>query len=113
VGISRKLAAFRLDKLVKVGLLRARYEPVDGKSDHEATFQVARHRGAERVLALVTAALARYGFEPDRITPRCCACATAPLTHWPARHRSWFAVPAIPFSPASSIPCGRPPSPLY
>ncbi|MGH3978824.1 MAG: helix-turn-helix transcriptional regulator [Pseudonocardiaceae bacterium] len=28
VGISRKLAAFHLDKLVDVGLLRARYEPV-------------------------------------------------------------------------------------
>ncbi|HKR52019.1 MAG TPA: transcriptional regulator [Pseudonocardiaceae bacterium] len=30
VGISRKLAAFHLDKLVEVGLLRARYEPVGG-----------------------------------------------------------------------------------
>jgi predicted ArsR family transcriptional regulator len=30
VGISRKLAAFHLDKLVDVGLLRARHEPVDG-----------------------------------------------------------------------------------
>lgn len=30
VGISRKLAAFHLDKLVAAGLLRARYEPVDG-----------------------------------------------------------------------------------
>lgn len=30
VGISRKLAAFHLDKLVEVGLLRARYEPVSG-----------------------------------------------------------------------------------
>lgn len=30
VGISRKLAAFHLDKLVEVGLLRAHYEPVDG-----------------------------------------------------------------------------------
>jgi predicted ArsR family transcriptional regulator len=30
VGISRKLAAFHLDKLVTVGLLRARYETVDG-----------------------------------------------------------------------------------
>ncbi|MBO3750614.1 hypothetical protein J5X84_31440 [Streptosporangiaceae bacterium NEAU-GS5] len=29
-GISRKLAAFHLDKLVEVGLLRARYEPPDG-----------------------------------------------------------------------------------
>jgi predicted ArsR family transcriptional regulator len=28
-GISRKLAAFHLDKLVEVGLLRAHYEPVD------------------------------------------------------------------------------------
>lgn len=28
VGISRKLAAFHLDKLVRAGLLRARYEPV-------------------------------------------------------------------------------------
>jgi predicted ArsR family transcriptional regulator len=130
VGISRKLAAFHLDKLVEVGLLRARYEPVGGirkvgrtpkvyepidaevhisipakehglladilidalltgnqeKSAHEATFQVARHRGAEvgaaerertrpgrlgaeRALTLATAALTRYGFEPDRITP--------------------------------------------
>ncbi|MGH3812672.1 MAG: helix-turn-helix transcriptional regulator [Pseudonocardiaceae bacterium] len=30
VGISRKLAAFHLDKLVEVGLLRAGYEPVGG-----------------------------------------------------------------------------------
>jgi predicted ArsR family transcriptional regulator len=30
VGISRKLAAFHLDKLVDAGLLRAQYEPVDG-----------------------------------------------------------------------------------
>jgi predicted ArsR family transcriptional regulator len=30
VGISRKLAAFHLDKLVEVGLLRAHYEPADG-----------------------------------------------------------------------------------
>ncbi|WP_239028902.1 helix-turn-helix transcriptional regulator [Pseudonocardia acidicola] len=30
VGISRKLAAFHLDKLVQVGLLRAHYEPVGG-----------------------------------------------------------------------------------
>jgi predicted ArsR family transcriptional regulator len=30
VGISRKLAAFHLDKLVAAGLLRARYEPVGG-----------------------------------------------------------------------------------
>ncbi len=30
VGISRKLAAFHLDKLVEVGLLRASYEPVGG-----------------------------------------------------------------------------------
>lgn len=30
VGISRKLAAFHLDKLVEVDLLRAHYEPVDG-----------------------------------------------------------------------------------
>jgi predicted ArsR family transcriptional regulator len=30
VGISRKLAAFHLDKLVEVGLLQARYEPVGG-----------------------------------------------------------------------------------
>ncbi|WP_344680911.1 transcriptional regulator [Saccharopolyspora taberi] len=30
VGISRKLAAFHLDKLVDTGLLRARCEPVDG-----------------------------------------------------------------------------------
>ncbi|HXT44639.1 MAG TPA: helix-turn-helix domain-containing protein [Pseudonocardiaceae bacterium] len=30
VGISRKLAAFHLDKLVEVGLLRAHYERVDG-----------------------------------------------------------------------------------
>jgi len=30
VGISRKLAAFHLDKLVEAGVLRARYEPVDG-----------------------------------------------------------------------------------
>lgn len=29
-GISRKLAAFHLDKLVEVGLLRAHYEPVGG-----------------------------------------------------------------------------------
>lgn len=29
-GISRKLAAFHLDKLVEVGLLRAHYEPIDG-----------------------------------------------------------------------------------
>jgi predicted ArsR family transcriptional regulator len=30
VGISRKLAAFHLDKLVDAGLLRSRYEPVGG-----------------------------------------------------------------------------------
>lgn len=30
VGISRKLAAFHLDKLVEVGLLRAHYELIDG-----------------------------------------------------------------------------------
>jgi predicted ArsR family transcriptional regulator len=30
VGISRKLAAFHLDKLVEVGLLQARYEPAGG-----------------------------------------------------------------------------------
>lgn len=30
VGISRKLAAFHLDKLVEAGVLRARYQPVDG-----------------------------------------------------------------------------------
>ncbi|HEV2784110.1 MAG TPA: transcriptional regulator [Actinophytocola sp.] len=30
VGISRKLAAFHLDKLVAAGLLRAHYEPADG-----------------------------------------------------------------------------------
>ncbi len=29
-GVSRKLAAFHLDKLVEVGLLRARYEPLGG-----------------------------------------------------------------------------------
>lgn len=29
-GVSRKLAAFHLDKLVEVGLLRARYEPAGG-----------------------------------------------------------------------------------
>ncbi len=130
VGISRRLAAFHLDKLVEVGLLRARYEPVGGirkvgrtpkvyeptdaevhvsiparehnlladilidallnedqdKAGREAAFQVARHRGAElgaaererarpgrlgaeRALTLATAALARYGFEPDRATP--------------------------------------------
>lgn len=130
VGISRKLAAFHLDKLVEVGLLRARYEPVggirkvgrtpkvyeptddqvrisiparehdlladilidalltedQGKAGREAALQVARHRGvelgaaerqrtrpgrlgAERALTLATAALARYGFEPDRATP--------------------------------------------
>jgi predicted ArsR family transcriptional regulator len=130
VGISRKLAAFHLDKLVEVGLLRARYEPVGGirkvgrtpkvyeptdaevhisiparehdlladilidvvltpdpgKAGHEAALQVARHRGAElgaaererarpgrlsveRALTMTTAALARYGFEPDRVTP--------------------------------------------
>src|SRR5437660_1685775 len=32
VGISRKLAAFHLDKLVSAGLLRARYEPPTGRS---------------------------------------------------------------------------------
>lgn len=130
VGISRKLAAFHLDKLVEVGLLRARYEPVGGirkvgrtpkvyePSDHqwhvsipardhtlladilidalitedrhntgrEAALGVARHRGAElgvaerertrpgrlsaeRALTLATAVLARYGFEPHRVTP--------------------------------------------
>lgn len=130
VGISRRLAAFHLDKLVEVGLLRARYEPVggirkvgrtpkvyeptnvqvriniparehdllagilvdalltedQGKTGREAALQVARHRGAElgaaerertrpgrlgaeRALTLATAALARYGFEPDRATP--------------------------------------------
>src|SRR5260370_27193815 len=30
VGISRKLAAFHLDKLVESGVLRARFEPVGG-----------------------------------------------------------------------------------
>ena len=143
VGISRKLAAFHLDKLVEVGLLRAHYEPVGGirkvgrtpkvyeptntevrisiparehdllaailidallsqdqdKRGHEATFQVARHRGAElgaierertrpgrlsaeRALTLATAALTRYGFEPDRVTPtllRLRNCPFAPL----------------------------------
>ncbi|MGH3884081.1 MAG: helix-turn-helix transcriptional regulator [Pseudonocardiaceae bacterium] len=130
VGISRRLAAFHLDKLVEVGLLRARYEPVggirkvgrtpkvyeptdaevrisipprehdllaailidavltedQGKAGHEAALQIARRRGAElgaaererarpgrlgaeRALTLATAALARYGFEPDRATP--------------------------------------------
>jgi predicted ArsR family transcriptional regulator len=130
VGISRKLAAFHLDKLVEVGLLRARYEPVGGirkvgrtpkvyeptdtdvhisiparehdlladilidavltqdqdKAGPEAALQIARHRGAqlgatereqarpgrlsaERALTLATATLARYGFEPDRVTP--------------------------------------------
>jgi predicted ArsR family transcriptional regulator len=129
VGISRKLAAFHLDKLVEVGLLRARYEPVGGirkvgrtpkvyeptdaevhisiparehdlladilidavltqdqdKAGHETALQIARHRGtqlgaaerertrpgrlsAERALTLATAILARYGFEPDRVT---------------------------------------------
>jgi predicted ArsR family transcriptional regulator len=127
VGISRKLAAFHLDKLVEVGLLRAHYEPVDGirkvgrapklyeptdaglrisiparehdlladilvdallaedqnKTGREAAVQVARQRGAElgaveserarrgrlgaeRALTLATAALSRYGFEPER-----------------------------------------------
>jgi predicted ArsR family transcriptional regulator len=143
VGISRKLAAFHLDKLVEVGLLRAHYEPVGGirkvgrtpkvyeptntevhisiparehdlladilidallsqdqdKRGHETTFQVARHRGAElgaierertrpgrlsaeRALTLATAALTRYGFEPDRVTPtllRLRNCPFAPL----------------------------------
>ncbi|HZA17511.1 MAG TPA: helix-turn-helix domain-containing protein [Pseudonocardiaceae bacterium] len=143
VGISRKLAAFHLDKLVEVGLLRAHYEPVGGirkvgrtpkvyeptntevrisiparehdllaailidallsqdqdKRGHEDTFQVARHRGAElgaierertrpgrlsaeRALTLATAALTRYGFEPDRVTPtllRLRNCPFAPL----------------------------------
>jgi predicted ArsR family transcriptional regulator len=130
VGISRRLAAFHLDKLVEVGLLRARYEPVggirkvgrtpkvyeptdaqvrisiparehdlladilidalltedQGKTGREAALQVAHHRGAElgaaerertrpgrlgaeRALTLATAALTRYGFEPDRATP--------------------------------------------
>ncbi|MGH3780649.1 MAG: helix-turn-helix transcriptional regulator [Pseudonocardiaceae bacterium] len=130
VGISRKLAAFHLDKLLEVGLLRAHYEPVGGirkvgrapklyeptdtglriiipareydlladilidalltedqdKTGREAALQVARHRGAElgaaelervrpgrlgaeRALTLATAALSRYGFEPDRATP--------------------------------------------
>lgn len=130
VGISRRLAAFHLDKLVEVGLLRARYEPVggirkvgrtpkvyeptdaqlrisiparehelladilidalltenQGKTGREAALQVARHRGAElgaaerertrpgrlgaeRALTLATAALTRYGFEPERATP--------------------------------------------
>ncbi|MGH4007142.1 MAG: helix-turn-helix transcriptional regulator [Pseudonocardiaceae bacterium] len=143
VGISRRLAAFHLDKLVEVGLLRARYEPVggirkvgrtpkvyeptevevhisiparehslladilvdallkedQGKAGREAAFQVARHRGAElgtaererarpgrlgaeRALTLATAALAWYGFEPDRVTPtllRLRNCPFAPL----------------------------------
>ncbi|MGH3972163.1 MAG: helix-turn-helix transcriptional regulator [Pseudonocardiaceae bacterium] len=143
VGISRKLAAFHLDKLVEVGLLRAHYEPVGGirkvgrtpkvyeptdtevhisiptrehdlladilidvlltedqdKGGREASFQVARHRGAElgtierertrpgrlsaeRALTLTTAALTRYGFEPDRVTPtllRLRNCPFAPL----------------------------------
>ena len=143
VGISRKLAAFHLDKLVEVGLLRAHYEPVGGirkvgrtpkvyestdaevhisipareheliadilidallsqdqhKGGREAAFQVARHRGAElgaaerkrarpgrlsaeRALTLATAALTRYGFEPDRVTPtllRLRNCPFAPL----------------------------------
>ncbi len=130
VGISRKLAAFHLDKLVEVGLLRARYEPVGGirkvgrtpkvyeptdhhwhvsipardhklladilidavitedphKTSREAALVIARHRGAElgvterertrpgrlsaeRALTLATAALARHGFEPHRVTP--------------------------------------------
>lgn len=130
VGISRKLAAFHLDKLVEVGLLRAHYEPADGirkvgrapklyeptdagvqisipsrehelladilvdalltedggKTGHDAALHVARLRGvelgaaeferarpgrlgAERALTLATAALSRYGFEPERATP--------------------------------------------
>ncbi len=129
VGISRKLAAFHLDKLVEVGLLRAHYEPADGirkvgrapklyeptdvgvqisipsrehelladilvdallnedgKTGHAAALHVARLRGvelgaaecertrpgrlgAERALTLATAALSRYGFEPERATP--------------------------------------------
>jgi predicted ArsR family transcriptional regulator len=129
-GISRKLAAFHLDKLVEVGLLRAHYEPIGGirkvgrapklyeptdaglriniparehdllagilvdallaedqdTTGRDAAIQVARHRGAElgaseserarpgrlgaeRALTLATAALSRYGFEPDRVTP--------------------------------------------
>ncbi|MGH3935209.1 MAG: helix-turn-helix transcriptional regulator [Pseudonocardiaceae bacterium] len=143
VGISRRLAAFHLDKLVEVGLLRARYEPVggirkvgrtpkvyeptdteihisiparehnlladilidallnedQGKAGREAAFQIARHRGAElgaaereqarpgrlgaeRALTLATAALAWYGFEPDRATStllRLRNCPFAPL----------------------------------
>jgi predicted ArsR family transcriptional regulator len=143
VGISRKLAAFHLDKLVEVGLLRARYEPVGGirkvgrtpkvyeptddqlhisiparehdlladilidalltedqrKTGREAALRVAHHRGAElgtaererlrpgrlgaeRALTLATTVLARYGFEPDRITPtllRLCNCPFQPL----------------------------------
>ena len=130
VGISRKLAAFHLDKLVEVGLLRAHYEPIGGTrkvgrapklyeptdaglriniparehdllagilidalvaedqdtTGRDAAVQVARHRGAEfgasesertrpgrlgaeRALTLATAALSRYGFEPDRTSP--------------------------------------------
>ncbi|MGH3671630.1 MAG: helix-turn-helix domain-containing protein, partial [Pseudonocardiaceae bacterium] len=129
-GISRKLAAFHLDKLVEVGLLRARHEPIGGirkvgrapklyeptdtrlqisipareydlladiligalltedqdKTGRDAALQIARHRGAalgtaesqrarpgrlgaERALTLATAALSRYGFEPDRTNP--------------------------------------------
>jgi predicted ArsR family transcriptional regulator len=143
VGISRKLAAFHLDKLVEAGLLRAHYEPVGGirkvgrtpkvyeptdtevhisiparehdlladilidalltqdqnKDGLEATFQAARHRGAElgaaerartrpgrlsaeRALTLATAALTRHGFEPARVTPtllRLRNCPFAPL----------------------------------
>ncbi len=57
-----------------------------GKVGREAALQVARHHGAElgaaererarpgrlgaeRALTLATAVLARYGFEPDRLTP--------------------------------------------
>ena len=109
-------------------LIKALLTEDQEKSGREAHFQIAHHRvaklgaaererarpgrlSAERALTLATAPPTRYGFEPDRVTPHCCDCATARLPHSPPRLRSWSAVSTTPFSPASSTPCRHPPSP--
>lgn len=80
VGISRKLAAFHLDKLVAVGLLRARYEAagrvgrapkVYEPSDADVTVSVPARRPALLAEILLDAVLgARSTEEPDRAARR-------------------------------------------
>jgi predicted ArsR family transcriptional regulator len=84
VGISRKLAAFHLDKLVDAGLLEAgfarpaglrragRASKVYAPADVDVQVSIPPRPGrlgAERALTLASETLERYGFEPARAEP--------------------------------------------